>query len=629
MQRCKVYRFGVLIRGLIIMAIISPLNAPAETTQLSQRSDIDDKYKWNLELIYPDLESWEKDFEMLEENYGHLESYKGRLGESGDILYECLKLNEKISILSGKLSTYARLKLSEDKRVSSRQELSGRIRGLRSKISHASSFIKSELLSIDPDKLNGFLLENRKLDMYHFYINDLIRRQEHILTPPEEAILALSGSIAYTPGRIYSMLVDADMSLGTIYDEDSNLVELTEERYSKFRTLTDRRVRRDSHKAYYGTYEKYANTMATSLGGALKKDYFYMRTRGHESCLGMSLNRNNIPLSVYYNLIETVNNNLEPLHKWAALKKKILGYDTLHPYDLYVPLVANQNNEYSYEEAMDLAVKGMAAMGEPYVSDFKRGLESGWIDVYETQGKSSGAFSGGDYATPPYILLNYNGTIDWVFTLAHEMGHSMQSYYVNRTEPYIYADYTTFVAEVASTGAETLLMKYLLQNAKDKQDKMFLLNLYIMNIRTTFFRQVMFAEFELAIHAHMENGGAFSADYFRKTFSEIYRKYWGETLAVDELSGMLSMVVPHFYWQYYVYQYATCFAAAQLMSQKIIEDENYIDTYMRFLSTGSSKYPVDVLKDAGVDMTKPEPILHTIRLFSDLVDELEMLLSQN
>ncbi len=381
MRKCKVFRFGVLIQFLVILTITGPLSLLAETTRIPQRSDTDDKYKWNLELIYPDPESWENDYDMLDENYGHLESYKGRLAESGDILYECLKLNEEIGILSDKLRTYAGLKLSEDMRVSSRQELSGRIRGLRSKIRHASSFIESELLSIDPEKLKGFLLENRKLDMYHFYINDLIRRQEHILSPPEEAILALSGSIAYTPGRIYSMLVDADMSFGTIYDEDSNLVELTEERYSKFRTSTDRRVRRDSHKAYYGTYEKYTNTMATSLGGALKKDYFYMKSRGYESCLQMSLYRNNIPLSVYYNLIETVNNNLERLHKWAALKKKILGYDTLHPYDLYVPLVHDQNKEYSYEEAMALVAKGIEAMGEPYVSDFKRGLESGWIDV--------------------------------------------------------------------------------------------------------------------------------------------------------------------------------------------------------------------------------------------------------
>jgi oligoendopeptidase F len=295
-----------------------------------------------------------------------------------------------------------------------------------------------------------------------------------------------------------------------------------------------------------------------------------------------------------------------------------------------VSLIPDQKTEYSYEQAMDMVVEGLRPMGEPYITDLKNGLNSGWIDVFETEGKRSGAFSGGSYTTPPYILLNYNGTIERVFTLAHELGHSMQSFYVNQTEPYIYSGYSIFVAEVASTCAETVLLKRLLQNTKDKKERMFLLNFYIQEIRTTFFRQVMFAEFELAIHTHIENGGAFSADYFRRTFLEIYRKYWGEALTVDELSGMLGMVIPHFYWQYYVYQYATCNAAAQLMSQKIVDgDEGYLDIYMRFLSTGSSRYPVDVLKDAGVDMTRPDPILHTIQLFSDLVDELERLLDEN
>ncbi len=630
MNQRKLFGIGVISIILLILLMTSPVGLMAETRQIPQRSDIDDKYKWNLEIIYPNPEAWEKDFDFVEENYSRLESYKGRLGESADILYECLKLHEEISIIADDLSTYAGLKLSEDTRVNSQQELSGRIRALRSKFRHASSFIESELLSIDAERLKGLLAGKKELEIYRFYIEDLIRCQEHILSPSEEAILALSGSIAYSPGQIYSMLTNADMSLGTIYDEDSSLVELTKERYKKLRKSTDRRVRRDAHMAFYGTYEKYANTIAASLGGALNKDYFYMKARGYESCLEMALAHNNIPLSVYHNLIETVNANLESLHKWASLKKEILGYDTLYPYDLYVSLIPEQNMEYSYEQAVEIVVDGLKPMGEQYMTDFKNGLNSGWIDVFETEGKRSGAFSGGSYTSPPYILLNYNGIIERLFTLAHEMGHSMQSFYVNRTEPYIYSGYSIFVAEVASTCAETILLKHLLQNAGNKKEEMFLLNFYIQEIRTTFFRQVMFAEFELAIHTHMENGGAFSADYFRKTFSDIYGKYWGEALTVDELSGMLGMVVPHFYWQYYVYQYATCFAAAQLMSQKIIDgDEGYLDIYMKFLSTGSSKYPVDILKDAGVDMTEPEPILHTIQLFSDLVNELEKLLKED
>ncbi len=615
--------------GLVILFVV-PFTISGGTKQIPQRSEIEDKYKWNLGIIYPSIQSWELDFEYLKNNYKQIENYKGRLDESGTILYDCLKLNEKINIISERLSTYAGLKLCEDNRQSAQQELSGRIRGLNSKIRHASSYIESELLTIDPDKFHSFMAENDDLEVYRFYLEDLIRRKEHILSPREEAILALSGSVAYSAGRIYSMLTEADMKFGTIYDEDSNVVELTEERYDKFRKSTDRRVRRDSHEDYYGTYEKYANTFAVSLGSALQKDYFYMKTRRYNSCLEMSLFENNIPVSVYHNLIKTVNDNLESLHKWAALKKKILGYDTLYPYDLYVSLVPNQNREYSYEEAMALNLKALAVMGEPYFSDFKKGLESGWIDVYETEGKSTGAFSGGSYDTPPYVLLNYNGTLGWVFTLAHEMGHSMHSFYTNKNQPYIYTDYATFVAEVASTCNETLLMKYLLNKAKTNQEKMYLLNYYIQSIRTTFFRQVMFAEFELTIHSHIENGGAVSADYLRQTFSNIYQKYWGESLTVDELSGMLGMVVPHFYWQYYVYQYATSYAAAQLMAQKIIDEKDaYVNTYMEFLSAGSSKYPIDILKDAGIDMTQPEPILYTINLFSDMVDELEKMLEEN
>ena len=611
-----------------LLILVLSISILAGSNQIPKRADIDDKYKWNLDLIYPDLDAWEKDFKYVSDNYQKLENFKGRLSESSDVLYECLKLHEDINLITDNLSTYAGLRLSEDTRISAMQELSDRIDALNSKIRHATSYIEPELLSIPSEKLDELIFENQRLKQYKFYFERLIQRQQFILTQKEEAILALSGSIVYSSGQIFSMLTDADMTFGSIYDEDSSLVVLTNERYEKYRKSDNRRVRKDVHQAYYGTYEKNQNTLAATLGATINKDFFYMKARGYKTCLDMRLSYNNIPTSLYYNLIVTVNNNLEPLHKWTALKKKVLGYDTLYPYDLYVPLVASQNKEYTYEEAMEMVVNGLAPMGEPYMTDFKKGLNSGWVDVFETEGKSSGAFSGGNYTSPPYLLLNFNGSIDWVFTLAHEMGHSMQSYYVNRNEPYLYHDYPIFTAEVASTCNEAILMKQLLKNTTDPQEKMYLLNLYIQNIRTTFFRQVMFAEFELAIHNHIEEGGAFSSEYFRNTFSDIYKKYWGDELTVDELSGMLGMAIPHFYSPYYVYQYATCFAAAELMSQKIIDGEKgYLDTYMKFLSTGSSKYPVDILKDAGIDMTQPEPILNTINLFSDLVDQLEKLLN--
>jgi oligoendopeptidase F len=600
-----------------------------DVKHIPQRDEIDDKYKWNLELIYPDLEEWEKDFQYVKNNYSKFEQFKGKLGESAENLYNCLKLDEEMEIIVDNLRTYAGLKLSQDVRVSQWQELRGRISALNSEVSHASSFIQPEILGIESEKLQSFLNEMDELETYRFYLERLIRRKEHVLSPKEEAIIALTSPMARSAGRIFSRLTNADMDFGEIYDEDSNLVELTEERYERFRHSTDRRVRHDNHLAYFKTFDKYANTIAAALDGSMRKDIFYMKARGYDDCLERSLFYNNIPTDVYYNLIKTVNDNLEPLHKWAQLKKETMGYDTLYPYDLYVSLVPKQDKKYTFEEAVELSIEGLSAMGEEYITDYRNGINSGWIDVYENDGKSSGAFSSGTYTSPPYILLNFDGSLDWIFTLVHEMGHSMQTYYVNKNEPFVYAGYPIFVAEVASTCNEALLTKHLLKNAKDRNERMAILNYYIYQIRTTFFRQVMFAEFELAIHNHIENGGAFSSDYFRKTFSEIYQKYWGEALNVDDLSGLLGMAIPHFYGQYYVYQYATCFAAAELMSQKIIDGEpGYLDKYMKFLSTGSSQYPIDVLKEAGVDMTSSEPILATIELFGSLVDEMEKLLNE-
>ncbi|MFH2035650.1 MAG: oligoendopeptidase F [Candidatus Zixiibacteriota bacterium] len=618
---------GFFIGLLLSVIIIAP--SFAEVQKLAQRDDIDNKYKWNLEKIFPTIEDWEKDFQYVKDNYLKIEEYQNHLAESADNLYECLKLKEEMNIIVDNLYSYASMKQSEDNRNSTVQELVGRIGSLYSEVDRASSFIHSELLEIDSDRLHQFIDEKKELEEYRFYFDDLIRQKKFILSPKEEAILALVSPMSRTAGRSFSMLTNADMSYGYIYDEDSNKVELNEERYEKFRHSLDRRVRRDNHETYFGKINEYSNTIATTLGGAMIKDYFFMKARGYDDCLQRSLFTNNIPTSVFYNLIETVDNNLEPLHKWAELKKKVLGYDTLYPYDLYVDLMPLPQKQYTWEEAKEVSIEGLSALGEKYMNDYKNGLNSGWIDVFQNEGKSSGAYSGGTYTSDPYILLNFDGTLNWIFTLVHEMGHSMQSYYVQRNEPYIYSDYTTFVAEVASTCNESLLIKNLLDKTKDRKERIALLNYYIYQIRTTFFRQTMFAEFELAIHKHIENGGAFSDDFFKKTFADIYQKYWGEALYVDDLGSLLGMVIPHFYGQYYVYQYSTSYAAAELISQKIHDgDEVYADRYLKFLGTGSSNYPVEVLKEAGVDMTTPEPFLHTINLFSSLVDELEKLLKE-
>jgi len=623
-----------LSRGVILLLLLLALAAvpalSAETGSIPQRSDIDDKYKWKVEDIFSDNDAWERTFGSLKAGISSFEPYQQHLGDSPEMLLNCLRLSDSLSLIGDNLYVYAYLKLDEDNRVSQYQEMGDRISALWAEIEAATAFIEPEILSLDRKKLQSFLEDNADLGLYRFYLEDLIRKKEHILSDKEEALLALVGPVASAPSRIFTMLDDADISYGSIKDEDGNEVQLTKERYYKLMESSDRRVRRDASKAYNEAYLNYVNTLAATLAASVKRDYFFMKARGYNSCLEMSLDRDSIPVSVFHNLIRAVNANLGPLHKWTALRKRILGYDTLYIYDLWAPLVPEQKKEYSYEEAKKIVLEGLDPLGEEYLRGFEEGLNSGWIDVYETEGKGSGAYQWGTYSSHPFVLLNHGGTLENVFTIAHEMGHAMHAEYTNRNEPYIYGNHSLFVAEVASTCNEAALMKYLLENAQDKKEKMFLLNYYIRQIIGTFYTQVMFSEFELAIHERIESGQALSADYLRKTYRDIYQKYWGPELVIGENRDLGGLRISHFYRQYYVYQYATCYAAAQTISQRLLEGEKgFLETYKQFLSIGSSKYPINILKDAGVDMTTPEPIDRTIKLFGELVDEMERLLDES
>ena len=425
------------------------------------------------------------------------------------------------------------------------------------------------------------------------------------------------------------MIDDADHKLGTIVDGEGNTIELSRGRYYKIMEGTDRELRRQANDTVQNSWMKYENTLSATLGASLQKDLFLANVRGYENCLEASLDATNIPSSVVYNLVETVNKNIDVLHKWTSLKKKALGYDTLYTYDMSVSLVPDFDNEFTYDETKDMLLSGLKPMGKDYLADFDKGLKSGWIDVFETEGKGSGAYSWGTYTSHPYILLNFSGSLDDVFTLAHEMGHAMNSYYTNKSEPYVYHNYSLFTAEVASTCNEAVLMKYMIKNAKSKNEKMALLNHYIRQIDGTFFTQVMFTEFELAIHNRIESGEAVSADYFRKTYRDIFQKYYGPELVIGENNDMGGMKISHFYRQYYVFKYATSYAAAQMISQKIIDgDKETLKAYKKFLATGSSLYPIDLLKTAGVDLTQPEAVERTIKLFGELVDELAQLLEE-
>jgi oligoendopeptidase F len=620
----------LLLLAVACLLLAAALPLGAAEGDIPQRGDIAKQDTWNLEDIYPSPEAWQADYERLEAALPAYEKYRGRLGESPTMLLECLKLDDSLGLTSGKLYVYAHLRLDEDQRVAESQERSGRIDALYAQVNAASAFIQPEILAIPGDKVNNWLKTAPELDVYRHYLENMLRTKEHTLSEGEERILAMSGNITRAPSDIFRQIDNSDMSWGTVVDENGQEVQLTRQRYALFTESLDRQVRRDAQRVYNKSYVERQNALATTLAASFKNDWFYAQSRGYNTCLERGLDAGNIPTSVFHSLIAAANANLQPLHKWASIRKRMLGVDTLRTYDLYAPLLNRPKKKYTWDEAKALVIKGLQPLGKQYLTDAQMGLDSRWIDVYETQGKESGGYNWGSYATHPYILMNYNGTMDEVFTLAHEMGHALHAHYTNGTEPPIYGGHSIFTAEVASTCNEAILMNYLLKNTTDKQDKIELLVQYIEQIIGTFYTQVMFSEFELAMHEHIENGGAFSPEFMRETYRKIYEKYWGPELVFEENQDIACLRVPHFYTQYYVYQYATCYAASQTVSQSIINKEpGALDRYMNFLKTGTSKYPVEVLRDAGVDMTTPDPVAKTIDVFGKLVDEVDKLLGEN
>ncbi len=624
------YRFSRIFSWFVFMLLSLYLiipHAQSQTKAVPQRSDIADKYKWSLEDIYPTAEDWEKDFSELELLIPKISPFKGHLSESGKKLLDCLTLKDSLDDKLDRLYVYANLKLDEDTRVSSSQQMSDRISALYTKLSEATSFIRPEILQIPEDKLKGFLKKEKGLQIYQFYFDDLLRSKAHILSPEEEKILALAGDLSRGPRKIFSMLNNADVKYPSIQDENGEEVQLTKQRYAKFLESTDRRVRKDASQAYNSTYLSYLNTLGATLTTQLNRDIFFARARRYNSSLEASLDANNIPLSVYENLIQAVNNNLEPLHKYIALRKKVLQYDTLHTYDLYAPLVPEAKMEIPYDSAINIIASALAPLGARYINDLRMGFDSRWIDVYETEGKRSGAYSWGAYSTHPYILLNYNNTLENMFTVCHEMGHCMHGFYTNRNEPYVYGGHTIFTAEVASITNEALLTQYLLDNVQDKAQKLYLLEYYVQQFIGTFYFQVLLAEFEKTVHDKMEAGEALSAEGIREIYRELFQRYWGPELYIDPVNDMGALRISHFYRNFYVYQYATSFSAATFLSREIYEgNKEELALYHEFLKTGTSDYPMNILKKAGVDMNTSTPVDKTLELFSKLVDQLEKLL---
>ncbi|MDM5187498.1 oligoendopeptidase F [Bacillus sp. DX4.1] len=595
---------------------------------LPARSEIEELNTWRLEDIFHTDEEWEKEFQAVKELLPKLTEFKGKLGDSADTLLAALQYEDEVSMRLGKLYTYAHMRYDQDTANSSYQALNDRATNLYSQASSSMAYIVPEILTISEEALQSFLQENKELIVYEHALEEITRQRPHVLSEAEEALLAQASEVMSASSNTFGILNNADLKFPSIKDEDGQEVEVTHGRYIQFLESDDPRVRHDAFHAVYETYGNYKNTFASTLNGAIKRNNFYARVRKYDSARQAALSNNNIPETVYDQLVETVNDNLHLLHRYIDIRKRALGLDELHMYDLYTPLVPEVKMNVKYEEAQDILLKSLNVLGDEYVAILKEAYENRWVDVYENKGKRSGAYSSGAYGTNPYVLMNWHDNVNNLFTLAHEFGHSVHSYYTRKTQPYIYGDYSIFVAEVASTCNEAILNDYLLKTTEDKKERLYLLNHYLEGFRGTVFRQTMFAEFEHVIHQKVQEGHAVTPDMLTEIYYDLNKKYFGDALVIDKEIGIEWSRIPHFYYNYYVYQYATGFSAATALSKQILEEgkpavERYIN---EFLKAGSSDYPIEVLKKAGVDMASPEPVKEALQVFEEKLNELEALL---
>lgn len=599
--------------------------------ELPERSDVPDEFKWRLSDIYASDADWEREYETVRAEIPKLSALRGTLGKSASDLLACLRKNDEIAMLLGKLYVYANMKSHEDTANATYQAMANRAGTLAVAFSAAASFVTPEIIAIPEKKLRIFLYGSTAEDFadHRFNIEEILRTKAHVLSVAEETILARAGDMAGVPENAFSMLTNADMKFPSIRDEKGKKVELTEERYIKYISSRNREVRKAAFEALYATYGKNLNTLGATFNGMLKTSRFYADARRYESDLAAALDGPNIPLSVYANLVDTIESNLKPLHRYMALRKKALGVGKLHMYDVYVPLVKSPYREVSWEEAKKIALSALRPLGDDYMKQFERGLESGWIDVYPNRGKRGGAYSWGSYGTHPYILLNFNGEFNDIMTLVHEMGHSMHSYYSRKNQPYPTSDYTMFCAEVASTTNEELTLNYLLDGETDRKKRIYLLNQRLERIRSTIYRQTMFASFERAVHERNRRGEDTTAEELGRMWKALNAKYFGPGVVIDDGIAMEWARIPHFYTPFYVYVYATSYSAAASLAKGILaEGTPAVERYIRYLSSGSSKNSIELLREAGVDMSTPKPILDAIGLFDETLDEMERLLEE-
>ena len=588
------------------------------------RKDIPDEHKWDLEPLFGSDEDWEKEVVEVESRIDLYADYKGRLKDSVGVFKEAIDFHLSLTRKMESIYTYAHLKSDEDKSNQFYLGLHQRAVSLHTRASESASFMTPEIQSIPDDQMNSFLADDL-LAEYKFFLEKILRYKPHTRSETVEHVLAMSREMANAPTQVFGQLDNVDLNFGSLEDEDGKKIELSHGNFSTFLINPNRDIRRKSFFQYYQAYENHKHTLAATLLHAIKKDLFYSRVRHFDNCRASALFADRIPESVYDNLIETVKSNLAPLFKYLNFRKQALALSDLHFYDTYVPIVTDVTFDTPYEAAVDMSVHAMRPLGDEYSKVLEEGLLGGWVDRYENRGKRSGAYSAGSYDSPPYILLNYEAqNINSVYTLLHEGGHSMHSFYSNKHQPYVDHDYTIFVAEVASTFNENLLSRYLLEHYKNDPAKTaYILNREIDNIRATLFRQTMFAEFEKITHRIVEDNAPLTLDVITETYRKLLETYFGDTLTLDPALSLECLRIPHFYSAFYVYKYATGISAAIALADKVVnEGASARAAYLNFLKLGGSKFPLDELVDAGVDMQSPEPIQRAIQYFSDLVDRL-------
>lgn len=579
---------------------------------------------WCLEDMFESDDFWEEEFGRLQRMIFQYEDFEGTLGESADSLLEYLKFNDETNLLMERLYVYANMRYHQDMANSMYQEFAARAQKLMVEMSGASAFAEPEILEITTEKINVFFNENPELETYKRYISEILRGKNHTLDKKTETILAKSRQMANAAENIFSMYNGADIKFPSITTEEGEEIEITHGNFVPLLESTDREVRKAAFEGVYETYGKMRNTLAATFAANLDQANFYAQVRKFSSAREMYLYGSNIPESVYDNLIETVHKNMDKMHKYVSLRKKILDVSELHMYDLYTPIAKAPDTKYSFEAAKDIVLEGLAPMGEEYIKVLEEGFDNRWIDVYENEGKRSGAYSWGAYGTHPYVLMNYHGTLDHVFTLAHEMGHAIHSYYSDANQPYVNAGYKIFVAEVASTCNESLLIQHLLKITEDEEEKTYLINHFLEQFKGTLYRQTMFAEFEKIAHSMVQNGEGVTADRLCGIYYNLNKEYFGDDIVIDKEIELEWARIPHFYNPFYVYQYATGLSAAIALSKRILEEgKPAVEDYMKFLTGGSSQEPIELLKIAGVDMTSSEPIETALELFGNLLEELQ------